>query len=824
MSAKRATRRRIVIDLSPDPSPVLAPIESMEPILANVPTKVEAPDLASPEPLLPDMEMPDVGPLEPRIPSLDECLAALLALFPDIDSQYVRAKYEEHIWNEGVNVIELLVDLVLDAQGNYPKIQREGGPVKRKRERSPSEMTAEELDHKYNYSQRVYPGPAYVNLSRKHLRNAFPFIPATTIDAELQKSRNFLFPAYKKLAQEEAGYDKAHVKPYKKLGRPRKAVIDDILLREGERLGMDEHTSLLDEFAAAQRIYMHLTVKSNVDTGASGSIELMEGSADEALFECGCCFGEVTFLQLTQCSDGHLFCLDCGRRNAETEIGQQKYKLVCMDASGCKKEFPIQEVKRFCDEKMLEALERLEQRDVLRKAEIDGLSECPFCDFAAILPPVEADREFRCQNPDCMKVSCRLCDKETHIPLTCEEKAKEENSSLRRNVEEAMTEALLRKCGKCGLPYVKESGCNKIVCSRCSAINCYLCSKVIKDYKHFNDVNRGGKSGNCLLFDNTDERHHNEVQAAEQAAINKIRAENPDISEEEMRVRLSKVVLDGERQKIDEGNRRLGILNPPAVAIGPVAVAQPALQPPNALFLRAFHPAHVGFPVQVPQVIYQPVQVPFQPILVPHIPPNPIPMVPQALGIPHPPAQFHQELRHPLIQAPPLPILGNPVPFIAGNPPMIPVMPPAQPHPPHNIFQRVAAIARPVIRPRAVPIQALVPPPAPLAQAQAVRGIAQNQWVMHQMPIPQANPPAPPPAQENAGFIQRNFNLGGNRLVARGRQAVRNQPNVQNMPRPLTFIDHNIQGIAAQNAVANDKQPMPNPRNRPAKIAKRGSR
>ncbi|EWC47947.1 hypothetical protein DRE_02829 [Drechslerella stenobrocha 248] len=615
--------------------------------------------------------MPDADAPVPRVVLLDECLAALLVLFPDIDPAYIARLYEEHVWDEGVSLVELVVDLVLETNGNYPKAQKGDKSSKRKRERSPSEMTAAELDTKYNHAERPPPRPSYTSLSRKLLRNAFPYVPATVIDAELGK-KYFLFPAFKALAQTEANYDKAEVKPYKKLGRMRKNLSEDALAREGENLSQQENESLRSEFRAAVRLYEAMTIQGRIRAGAS-EVASPDTAQDEALFECGCCFGEVPFLELTQCSDGHLFCFDCGRRNAETEVGQQKYKLLCMDASGCRKEFPPNEIKRFCDEKTVEILERLEQRDVLRLAEIDDLSECPFCDFAAILPPVEFDREFRCHNPECMKVSCRMCDKETHIPLTCEEKAKEENSNLRRDVEEAMTEALLRKCGKCGLPYVKESGCNKITCSRCSAINCYLCSKVIKDYKHFNDSSRGGRAGNCLLFDNTDERHHNEVQAAEQAAINRVRAENPGISEEAMRVKLSRVVLDEERQRIEDGNRRLGINNPPAIAA--VAAKTPVLQPqplirrlpagppqvnlpaPPANFLQALQGIPPGAGPQAPAgpVIYNPVPIPFQPVLAQQLPHNPVPIVPhaQVIGFQDLPPMIQQASMRIYIKSPP---------------------------------------------------------------------------------------------------------------------------------------------------------------------------
>lgn len=44
------------------------------------------------------------------------------------------------------------------------------------------------------------------------------------------------------------------------------------------------------------------------------------------------------------------------------------------------------------------------------------------------------------------EISCRLCQQKSHIPQTCEEFAKENKLSVRHTVEEAMTEAMVRKC------------------------------------------------------------------------------------------------------------------------------------------------------------------------------------------------------------------------------------------------------------------------------------------------------------------------------------------------------------------------------------------
>ena len=114
---------------------------------------------------------------------------------------------------------------------------------------------------------------------------------------------------------------------------------------------------------------------------------------------------------------------------------------------------------------------------------------------------MEVDREFRCQAPDCEKVSCRLCELESHIPKSCEEYAKENGLSIRRQIEEAMSAALIRKCNKCNTPFVKDEGCNKMTCTRngCFNIQCYVCSKSCS-YDHFNDPGRGGKPGNWYVY------------------------------------------------------------------------------------------------------------------------------------------------------------------------------------------------------------------------------------------------------------------------------------------------------------------------------------
>jgi TRIAD3 protein (E3 ubiquitin-protein ligase RNF216) len=134
---------------------------------------------------------------------------------------------------------------------------------------------------------------------------------------------------------------------------------------------------------------------------------------------------------------------------AEHVVGLSKHRLNCMSMDGCDATFARDQKALFLDDKLATALELIEQEEALRMAGIENLATCPFCPYAAEYPPVEENKEFQCENPDCRVVSCRLCRQETHIPKTCQESAKERGHSARRTIEEAMSAALIRKCNKC---------------------------------------------------------------------------------------------------------------------------------------------------------------------------------------------------------------------------------------------------------------------------------------------------------------------------------------------------------------------------------------
>lgn len=80
---------------------------------------------------------------------------------------------------------------------------------------------------------------------------------------------------------------------------------------------------------------------------------------------------------------------------------------------------------------------------------------------------------FVCRSPRCSRASCLRCSKPWHDPHICHEPLL---LSLRTTVEAARTAAIKRTCPRCGLSFVKASGCNKLTCV-CGYAMCYLCRK-----------------------------------------------------------------------------------------------------------------------------------------------------------------------------------------------------------------------------------------------------------------------------------------------------------------------------------------------------------
>ncbi|KAL8775193.1 MAG: hypothetical protein Q9194_003822 [Teloschistes cf. exilis] len=127
---------------------------------------------------------------------------------------------------------------------------------------------------------------------------------------------------------------------------------------------------------------------------------------------------------------------------------------------------------------------------------------------------------FQCRAPTCSTLTCTACFKPWRDPHTCCDSAAVE---LRTTVEAARTETLKRTCPKCGLSFIKDSGCNKLTCV-CGYTMCYVCRQGLgpeeggEGYSHFCQhfryagVGRCGECEKCDLY--KDENEDEVVKAA----------------------------------------------------------------------------------------------------------------------------------------------------------------------------------------------------------------------------------------------------------------------------------------------------------------------
>ncbi|KAJ3530252.1 hypothetical protein NM208_g9405 [Fusarium decemcellulare] len=465
----------------------------------------------------------------------DDCMQTVTAMFPDICLEYLN-KIAEPLHFDS----ELVINHIIDLQESGQPYTRRPVNIKLKRKRD------DEIEEEAAKAKRKFTDPNRQALDKYHiavpitkrmLAGDFRYVPMKIINNYLSEHGYLLHPTYLKLAEvtKTGSLDDAEVDwKFKKWPSPtpREYRVENILNYSDHCQPFERE--LIEELRTAREAREKICSnwQAKLDAERAEQLNFDEAKASGMVAECECCFAEAPLNRLIACNGEkiHLFCSDCARLNAETEIGLSRYELVCMSTEGCTAGFSHSEREKFLQQHHIAALDRIEKETVLRLANIENLATCPFCPYAEEYPSIDINKEFRCQNPDCGITSCRLCNAETHLPKSCEDVSREKGIDLRREVEEAMSAALIRKCNKCGYPFIKQSGCNLMRCTQkgCNSSQCYICSKPC-NYSHFNDETRGGKKGNCTLFDVLEDRHDEDIKKAEEIAKKKVLEKHPGL-------------------------------------------------------------------------------------------------------------------------------------------------------------------------------------------------------------------------------------------------------------------------------------------------------
>jgi TRIAD3 protein (E3 ubiquitin-protein ligase RNF216) len=470
----------------------------------------------------------------------DDCLARVYEMFPDVCPEHALTLYDqvatdaEFELSPAIRLDRVIEKLITD--GPYPKRKKDTQHLKRKRRDS--------IDDEYKRwegDDRAVMPRFLAGSIRSILKAEFPTFTHASIN-EVVAEEKYLFKSYIRLAS----LRDTDVNPRR--GRPSVAAnADTIIANSG-------WPPLGEELTAARKRAQE-DCKKREDERIRKRVEeenRRRAMKDGRTAECQACFDDLPMNRQVHChgDEPHFTCFSCIETYIKSEIGDSRCRVLC--TAGCGAGFEPAQLNLISDKQLLQKLADLQQEKDIREANLDDLEECPFCDYKAIMPPIEENFEFHCANPECEKVSCRRCKASSHIPISCEEFAKEKKANSRHTIEEAMTAALIRSCNRCKKQFIKEFGCNKMTCPSCRNLQCYVCSETLKGYDHFDQTPQGDPrpGGKCPLYDNLEERHEREVKAAEEAARAQVIANNPDVAPEDLEIKVSDAVKKSTEQRI----------------------------------------------------------------------------------------------------------------------------------------------------------------------------------------------------------------------------------------------------------------------------------
>ncbi|KAF8196178.1 hypothetical protein BJ912DRAFT_1141053 [Pholiota molesta] len=555
--------------VAPEPAPVAAAVPAAaaaaqheQPALPAQPAQPPAPAPAAPA--APDPADPDA--------LVNTAIAQVLEVLPDVERAYlaqcVRALVPEHGAETGGAVLGALVEggawpkepvKVVGGAGGVGGVNAEGGNGGGKGKGRAMEEAAEgrgeakRVRVDYESVDRPFVGGVYyTEVALIHLQCAFPYTPKLHLRRVLAEHRNHYAPTYLYLHRLQARlcaralWDPGYAANKTKFDARRK----EGLIAGRRDAALEEEVRWVEERIGAGDVGAggHVVDKGK---GKARAVEeapeedaAAEDEDEEGGIECQCCFADYPFTQMVQCPEAHLFCVNCVKTYASTELAASSAALVCMHSSGCALPFPVSELARALPTSLMELYERVAAAKAVEEAGLEGLEACPFCEWQCVMEVGGEERLFRCGNVGrCGAVSCRGCKKRDHLPKTCEEMEADKHLDGRHAIEEAMTRALMRNCPKCKKAFIKELGCNKMTCPNCRTLSCYICRKAITGYEHFNQNNPNqrapiaqGSNAKCLLWDEVETRHAADVKAAADEAMKAYREAHPDVDENAIKV------------------------------------------------------------------------------------------------------------------------------------------------------------------------------------------------------------------------------------------------------------------------------------------------
>uniref|UniRef100_A0A914QCL7 RING-type domain-containing protein n=1 Tax=Panagrolaimus davidi TaxID=227884 RepID=A0A914QCL7_9BILA len=189
---------------------------------------------------------------------------------------------------------------------------------------------------------------------------------------------------------------------------------------------------------------------------------------NQSVFECGICF------EVYKIDDG---CIKCEKNPGyahsaitDIQVANGGLGLKCIDAE-CTNIFLLTSFEFYLSDDDFLPLKLRLQEQCLADASLEDLVTCSDCGLRVCAPPFSTF--YICE---CGRRQCRFCPR----------------------LESKLSEAIIRKCHKCNIAFVKNEGCNKMTC-QCGAKQCYVCHQKDIDYSHFCSCDTQKQHGKCEI-------------------------------------------------------------------------------------------------------------------------------------------------------------------------------------------------------------------------------------------------------------------------------------------------------------------------------------
>jgi hypothetical protein len=248
-----------------------------------------------------------------------------------------------------------------------------------------------------------------------------------------------------------------------------------------------------------------------------------------SITNCKVCYEEHPNKTLIRCSNispenKHVSCSDCTLGHINSLMSNGIASNTCMfdKSDKCGGTYSNKDIEKVItntsnSEMLLKWNELIDISEILKMASIcDDYIICPLCcKWGCIFEiPAGVVGNFYIPCGKCDERWCNVCKRKAHgnrscykLEFTTKETTDKKIEVIDHMLQEIITKTLTHCCTSCGCAYIKDEGCNLMICPNCDGLSCYICNmrlyiKNSTKYWHFSGHELSDSNAMCPLWNN----------------------------------------------------------------------------------------------------------------------------------------------------------------------------------------------------------------------------------------------------------------------------------------------------------------------------------